>query len=245
MINKFLHAITNRKALSTDPMFASDTNFAPALLDPQASAMRTALCLDYTGSDYYLRVYASVMNAFPDIQGQLNDFATTYAVTDFLPAGVFMDGARFVNNTTLQGRYLDLQPITLPVGLTYTIAFVSPGSCSIKQEETGIIVAASCRAMTDVRETVLHVDWPLGIPFYGPLSLDQAWVNDCTICIQTCPSGFPYRAALDALLRNSYFVTLLQNKGMMQAFRTTADVREQLAIALLLIAVSNPSVYVQ
>jgi hypothetical protein len=244
MINSFLHAVTNQAELPGD-IFTSDPNFVPASLPAAAIMLRHKLCLDYTGSDYYLRTYAATVDAFPDILEQLNDPVRSYEVSDFLPAGVWTDGARFMNDGNLRGGYLDLIPASLPIGLTYTITYVSDNSCSILQEETGISVAAMVTTAEDPINRVIYIDWPGGLPFAGPMLLDQDWAEGSVIRIQTAPGMFPFQEVVAIANNDPYFNLLLQSSGLVTAYQTTADPREQVAIILLLIALSNPAAYPQ
>ena len=245
MINKFLHALTNRKTLSADPMFVSDPKFQPATLSAGDLALRKALCLDNTGTDYYLRAYASVLNLFPDLGDILSDTNRSYDVSDFLPLGVQSTGGRLVSNATSSGVYLDLKPITMPVPMIYNIDYDSPGQAVLSQPDIGAATNASVLATTDVNGTVLQMTWPDYWPFRGPVALAQAWTPGTRVQFIVEPSRFPYTAAVRAVTGISYFQHLLMSYQLATTFQNTPDVKEQLALILAVLAVSNASVYPQ
>jgi hypothetical protein len=134
MINKFLHSLTNRRIISDDPMFASDPTFVPANLSADDLKLRSILCLDYTTSDYYLKNYVALADIYPDILSVLNDTVTSYQTKDFLPRGVRMQGATLLSNPGVSGFYSDLRPLSLPIGLSYSIDFVAPVVCQINRD---------------------------------------------------------------------------------------------------------------
>jgi hypothetical protein len=243
MINKFLHALTNRKTLSTGLLFASDPGFVPMSLSPSAADLRTVLGLDNLTTDYYLHVYAALIEAYPDIKRELNDPVTTYSVYDFLPRGVVSNGAKLLSNGASSGVFTDPIITALPVPLTYIITFVSETLCQIQQIETGTVLQAPCQLSADPQNTWLRIAWPSGVPFLGVLSLTQPWVSGAVIKLKTTPSHFPYAATVAALLNNPYFSQILQTYQLSDTFQNTIDAQDQLALALAVIAASNLSVY--
>jgi hypothetical protein len=189
------------------------------------------------------------MDTYPDILSALNDKVISYSVKDFLPRGVRIQGATLFSNPGTSGFFSDLRPLSMPVGLSYTIDLPSVSNtinnsmCTIKQVETGIVRQASCILSTDPNDTLLRIDWPDGIPFQGPMRLTQPWVSGAHIYIQTEPSRFPYYAAVQGVRQQPYLSQLLSNYGVLEAFKNTQDSRDQLAIVLLVVALSNPAVY--
>ena len=245
MINKFLHAITNRAAISADPMFVSDPRFQPAALSTGDLAMRAALQLNNTSTDYYLRAYASVMSLFPDLEAIIADDNRSYEPSDFLPAGVRSTGGSLLSNQTSSGSYLDLKPVTMPVPMTYVISYESPGTAKLTQPDIGNQLSTSVIVMTDVNGAIMQVQWPEYWPFRGPVALSQAWAPGAQVTFVVEPSRFPYTAAVRALAAIPYFQQLLVTYQLATTYQNTPDVKEKLALALAVIAVSNPAVYPQ
>jgi len=225
-------------------MFASDPTFVPANLSADDLKLRSILCLDYTTSDYYLKNYVALADIYPDILSVLNDTVTSYQTKDFLPRGVRMQGATLLSNPGVSGFYSDLRPLSLPIGLSYSIDFVAPVVCQITQIETGITLQAGCISSSDPNDILLRIDWPDGVPFQGPLRLTQPWVSGAHVYIQTEPSRFPYADAVNKLQQQPRLSQLLMTYGVLEAFKNTYDPMDKLVIALLVIALSNPSVYV-
>lgn len=244
MINKLLHAWTNRKVISSDPMFAGDPTFVPIVLSPEAQKLRSILQLDYVGSDYYLKYYLAAIEAFPALKELTNDRVTTYSVKDFLPFTPTLEGADFVSNTGVCGIFTDLKPTSVPVTLTYTLDYVNDRLCRIVGVETGVTVVAACNAASDVNDVFLNVAWPPGIPFSGPLKLTQAWVSGARVVIRVEPSRFPVSNLISQLQTNFYFIQLLGNFQAMGDFKNALDLRERLAIALVVLALSHPVTYI-
>src|ERR1017187_6950970 len=157
MINQFLHALTNRKTISTDPMFVSDPTFTPATLTPEAQQLRTALCLDILTTDYYIKAYAAVLNIFPEIEAILADYNRSYVLSDFLPAGVQSTGGRLISNPTHSRAYLDLRPTVLPAPLTYIVDYESAGQVKLTQPDIGNVTHALVSVSTDPFESVMQI----------------------------------------------------------------------------------------
>ena len=245
MINKFLHALTNRKQLSADPMFVSDPKFLPATLSAGDIALRNALQLNNTGTDYYMRAYAAVLNLFPDLGAIIADDNCSYIPADFLPNGVQSTGGSLVSNQTSSGSYLDLKPVTMPVPMTYVINYESAGTAQLTQPDIGNQLSVSVNVMADANGTILRVQWPEYWPFRGPITLSQAWAPGAQVTFVVEPSRFPYTAAVRALQAIPYFQQLLTNYQLATIFQNTPDVKEKLALVLAAIAISNPAVYPQ
>ena len=243
MLNKFLHAITNRSVISDNPLFVSDPNFLPATLPDGALQMRAALCLDNTTTDYYLKAYAAVMNIFPDIDDTLADPNRSYDVKDFYPEGVNSDGGRLLSSPGQSGYYLDIKPTSLPVPMTYIISYVAAGFCKLTQVETNQTIQSPIIAAADSVRTTLQVNWPAGWPFQGGIELFQTWQAGAQVVFTVEPSRFPYTAAVKALSAIPYFQNLLVQFNLAEIFQNTPSVKEQLALGLAVVASSNPAAF--
>lgn len=244
MINRFLHALTNLKTLSINPIFSSDPNFIPVVLKPDEISMRQILQVTDQVDEYYLKRYVAVMASFPDLEDQLYDDVVTYDMKELRPRGITIDGGVFLHNRGYS-RYLDFQVSQLPVPLTYVVEFVDGQTCRITQVETGSVVAVPCTVVSDPYGTILRISWPDGYPFIGALKTSQAWEDGCSITLHVEPTQFPYSDMVSKLQSNSAFVSLLHAQGLMAAFQNNEDDIEKLAVALLVIARSNPNVYAQ
>ncbi len=101
MQNKILHALSNRQGPFASEIFSRLTDFVPIHLNAEAVNLRRKLFLDVTDTDYYLKIYLSLLYSFPDISRQLNDRITTYCIEDFNPRGVEISGGELCSAPSL------------------------------------------------------------------------------------------------------------------------------------------------
>lgn len=244
MINRFLHALRNRKGAFNEAMFAEDPNFVPAALSREANHLRQMLYLHVTSTDYYLKAFASAVAAYPDIELLLDDKVTSYRMSDMPPRGVEISGADFLSKQNLVGFFTDQASQTLPVGLTYLISYFEPGWITIRCVETGIIRRTTCLLTGSAPTQTMRVEWPDEFPFEGPLSLKQHWVPGSSIEILVEPSKFPYEALVARITGNAYLMRLLINAQLVDEFLSFPDYQRKIAIAATVLAMDNPSAYV-
>jgi len=245
MLNKFLHALTNRTSLSDNPLFVPDPTFIPANLPTAAIQLRQALGLDKFNTDYYLKASAAVLNLFPDIAATLQDSNTSYDVKDFCPNGVQSLGGNLVSNGLLNNSYTDIKPTALPAPLTYNIIYGGPGTVQLQQVETGGQTVTNVIVSHDSVGTLLQISWPADWPFTGAVRANQTWQAGAQITFIVEPSRFPYSAAVRAMQASAYFQSLLMKYNMQSVFQNAVDVKKKMALGLAVIAVANPAVYPQ
>lgn len=243
MKNKLLHALSNRKGPFGHALLPGDPMFAPATFSADEDDFRKKLFLDVTDTPYYLMAYVALLHAFPDLERKLTDFSITYRPEYFFPRGVSIDGADMVSSPNASGLFTDPVSTSLPVNLTYTIARIAPSRVLISAKENGTSVTASCTVAMEDPNMILHVDWPEGIPFSGPLRLKQTWAEGTTVTITVMPSRFPYKLLVTKIARHKHLSQLLLDYQMIDTFNGSVDYMERLAIVLTMLALSNPAVY--
>lgn len=244
MINKLLRALSNRNQPFMTPAFAvSDPAFAPAILPVDLKSLRALMLLDVTTTDYYLKAYLAALNAYPDIQALANDPVVSYRMENFPPRGVSISGGDLFSSLDDPGAYLDNEAPTLPVALTYVIDYNSPAVVKISALETGKTSFPPFTLSGSPTPRTLRVHWPPGIPFTGLITLDQDWVEGARIEIQVTPSRFPFELITQRIRGNSWLVNTLAQHQAVDEYVATQDSQRKVALACLMIALSNPSVY--
>lgn len=242
MINRFLHALTNRKILSTSPVFLRDPDFSPAELSQNALRLREVLGLN-AETDYYIAAYAAMIESHPDLKDVLSDPATSYSIYDFLPRGVVSTGATLVSNGDVSGVFADPTPTTLPLVLNYRISFLAAAVCEILKVESKETLTVNCQVVADDQNTWLRIDWPSSVPFTGLLRMTQPWVAGAIVNLEVSPGQFPFSLMVSQIKQNPYFSTLLQQFQAQETFHNTANPQDQLVLALAVIARGNPAAY--
>lgn len=243
MINRTLHALTNRTGPFNTPGFMGDSNFHPKKVTTEERSLRRKLFLDLTDTDFYVRKHLALIDSFPELGRQLQDEFKTYRIQDFLPRGISMFGGRFVSTQSIQGRFTDVKPTELPVGLTYFVGHNDNNSVVGTCKETGIRVTMSCVITQVGDETWLRPGWVPSMPFEGPMSTTQTWEQGSQIEIHVEPSSFPYQLMIDRLKGDPYLMTVLIQFSMVDEYVGAQDPAEKLAIALSCLALNNTSVY--
>lgn len=241
MINKILHAVSNR-ALFYTPLFVPQPGFLAAVLSSDAQNLRTALLLNVLNTDYYLKIYLGLLEAYPDLKAQFNDWHTSYEVTDFLPRGVLVDGGDFLSAPNIAGTFTDPPNTTLPVNLTYLIDYQSANLCNVTLVEQGNSQLVSYQLFGKAPEQILSLDWPDTLPFVGQIKLTQNWTLNSRVQIFVEPSQFPYDLILASAERWPYLNTLLVSYGMNDAYAYSVETTEKLAIIITLLGLSNPAI---
>ena len=244
MINRFIHALRNRKGGFNEPMFVEDPRFTPAVLSREANHLRQMLYLHVPSTDYYLKAYASAVEAYPDIELLLEDGIKSYRMSDMPPRGVEIAGADFLSKQNLVGFFTDRAIASLPVGMNYTIAYFEPGWVTLRCVETGILRRVACLLTGSAPNQTMRIEWPDEFPFEGPVSLKQNWVPGSMIEIIVEPSKFPYEALVARLTGNAYLMRLLINAQLVDEFLSFPDYQRKIAIATTVLAMDNPSAYV-
>lgn len=243
MKNKILHALSNRQGPFNNPIFGQSVDFVPCDYTPEIETLRKKLFLDVTHSDYYLKVYLSVLETYQDLKRQFNEGRTTYRVSGFSPIGVKIEGAQLASIPNMVGTFTDDPPKALPISLTYFLEYVNSTFLRLRTQETGLVRAASYTTFDHGDRVLLKVNWPLEFPFAGPLFLDQAWQPNSQITIQVEPSNFPFQLLVDRLRGEPALTALLRDANLLGQFNGSFEPTEKIALALTTLGLSNTSVY--
>lgn len=244
MINRLLHALSNRTGDFHDSMFASDPTFVPATLPADDLHVRKLMLLHKTDTDYYLKAYLAAVEAYPDIKGLAEDPVTSYQMSDFPPRGVELSGGEFLSKENSVGYYTDTAPADLPVNLTYWVSYFNNSLVTIVGRENGLVRRVPYVLSGDAPFQTLRVEWPESeVPFKGPLSLTQAWVEGARVDITVSPSKFPYAVLVARLQGNAYLMNLLIRNQLVDEFLAVPDDQRKTAIACVVLARANPSAY--
>lgn len=224
-------------------MFNADPNFVSKEVPLDEQRLRTLLCLDQHDTDYYLRVYVSLLAAFPDIMNNIDDSGCTYSIVDFPPRGVTMDGGELMSQKGAFGYFTDLSPADIPVNLTYEVRYASETYVRIVEVELGGLQTIPVMITGTNPNKVLQVEWPEFTPFTGPIRLNQTWGAGAKVTIHVQPSGFPFTKVARKIAGDSHLMHLLANAKLVDEFTETQDHQRRVAIALMLLARENTAVY--
>jgi len=239
MINKILHALSNRKKFQ-EYTFRPDPGFSPALLSDEDLELRQLLFLDVSDVDYYLKIYLGLLHAYPDVEANFQDDVRTYDVEDFGIQVVKIEGGDFLSAVSA-GFYTDPVANDLPVRLRYQIRYDLPEYVQLSNRESQIIRRVRYGLSSDRK--IMHVDWPDDFPFDGPLKIASPWASGSAINIQVEPRHFPYEVMVQRLSNNVYLMRLISEAGLVDEYINTRDDQRRVAIALAVVAANNPSVY--
>lgn len=242
MRNKILHALSNRPGPFPNRLLGHQPEFQPARFSGAMNQLRDKLLLN-AATDYYLMRYLCLLEAFPEIKQELADTVVTYRVWDFLPRGVEMDGAELLSASNVSGRYVEPEANPLPINLNYIIDYASDVYARITALESGLVRIAGVIVSGFSPQQWMRVEWPAEIPFTGPLLLQQPWVTGAQIRISVEPHRFPYDQMVERIKSDDQLNNLLVQHNLAGVFHAGVDPLEQLAIALLVVAQGNPSVY--
>jgi hypothetical protein len=242
MINKFIHALSNRMELFNTPSFVADPGFSPFQPDPMETAMRQALLLDRIDTDYYLHGYVACLEAFPDMRDLLEDDLVTYDSFQFRPAGVDISGGEFLSVPGAVGYYTDEEPLTLPVAQRYDLDYFDSTMLRISLRESGHSQLVGYTISGPVERPVLRPDWS-PYPFVGPVEAWQEWKSMARISIEVTPSRFPYHLVAARMERDPWCSKLMIDRGFVDEFHAVPDPQRKVALACVALALNHPSIY--
>ncbi len=241
MINRLLHALSNRSVFST-PAFIPDPAFIPAQFNADTLALRQALLLDVDTTDYYLQVYLGLLEAYPDLKNLFQDFQTSYRLPEFLPRGVQIDGADLLSTPAIGGRFTDPPNERLPLALTWRLDCQDHNTCQISAVETSQVWLTDYQLVNMPSGQLLQLNWPAGVPFAGVLRLNQPWVLGSRIQILVSPSQFPYAVLVQRVRQVPSLSALLSRFNLTSAFAGSFEATEQLALILTALGLDNPAI---
>src|SRR5665213_3084412 len=132
MNNRILHLISNRTGPFLEALFGSDSSFVPSVVPAAEIAFRQQMFLDRTETDYYLKIYLAVLNAYPDWKQQFGEaLQESYRPEDLMPKGVYISGGDLLSFAGDPGVFIDPPLNALPVELKYHISYVRNDLCNI------------------------------------------------------------------------------------------------------------------
>ena len=232
MIDKILHAITNR-ANFPSAGFMSVSGFAPATPSPAAAAVMQLLHLSDTQNDYYVQGALAAVDAFPEIREAFREGDRSYAVQEFQrPQDIFTGVSPAAD---LNGPFmLHRRPDTFPVDFAIPLTYLDPSTLQAGLDGTQISLPCSIGA------GVIFPEWPLDSGISGGLALvGQNWGSSFQGNIQHMPTGFPYQAAVRALDANIDKNELLLHAGLIEHYTFARDAVEKFATVLLALGTAN------
>jgi len=240
MNNLILHLISNRQGPFNTALFSQGPWFIPQVVSTPEQTLRSLLFLDKTNTDYYLKIYLAVLNAYPDWKRQFGDnLQESYAIEELMPKGVYMEGGELPGYSGGPGLFMDQLVHTLPVELHYRITYLGDNLCKIAGLETGVQFNATLNTTGDDPNKILRIVWPDAVPFVGPLQLKQPWLLGATVDIFVQPANFPFGTLTQNIRGNVYLQSLLTNYDISAAFNESKDPMEQTAMALTVLGLTN------
>jgi hypothetical protein len=232
MIDKILHAITNRRDFSS-PHLRAVSSFVPVTPSPAASAVMAALHLDDATSDYYVHAALATIDAYPDIREGFQEGDRSYRLRDFQrPVDTFL-GVEPIADT--QGPFnLRRRPAVFPVDFTLPLSYLDFSHLGVRID--GQFHAVACSSGSDA----LYPEWPEELGISGGLRLvGQSWGSAFQGSITHMPPHFPYAAVAALLEALPAKNELLLNAGLIEHYAAVRAPSARLATVLLALGLSN------
>lgn len=240
MNNLILHLLSNRPGPFVTPLFSQDQSFVPTIIPPAEQTLRSLLFLDKTETDYYLKIYLAILNAYPDWKQQFgSNLDESYAVEELMPGGVYIQGGDLLGYQDGPGLFVDPPSNSLPVELHYRISYLGDNLCQITGTESGIQYQVTLNAVGTDPNKIIRITWPSTVPLTGPLQLSQSWTLGSVVDIFVQPSNFPFTQLVSNLRGNAYLQSLLETYGITAEFNEDMDPVEQTAMALTVLGLTT------
>lgn len=231
MIDKILHAVTNRSDFSSSGL-RSVSGFTPITPAPAAETVMRLLCLDYSTNDYYVQGALAAIDAFPAIREAFREGDRSYALSEFQRPPDTFTGV--TPRSGAQGPWeLHHPPKVFPVTFEAQLSFLDSNQMGVSWDGASFPVPCS------VSDNTIFPDWPEDLGVVGALELLQAWGPGFRGTLSHVPTSFPYRAAVELLDLNTDKNELLLHAGLIEHYSFAADALEKFATVLLAVGVSN------
>ena len=235
MHNKFLHALTNRNFF-LHPGFRGMDDFVPSV-DATADRVRDLLGLNDTEHDYYIVGLLQAVAAFPHIRSQLDDPHVTYDLLDYRPPVAGVSGASLLGDVNGPPA-ITIIPAAFPTGFEVTLVWRTTTSFTMTAEGLDSILK-----VRHSNGTVFPEWGACGIRGRLVLADGNAWADGCEVIISHTPVTYPYRLAVQAVSGSPHALSIIDSAGCMEAFYSSQDDVEKMAVVALALASLNKAVY--
>jgi len=236
--NELAHALTNFKTFPGNTIVA-DSSFSPIEQSTAWSTLRSAFFLDNEETDAYIHIALSLIFAHPNVvdaypNNQLEFTIHRPAETVSMEDGEFVTVGDRIGGISKCGVF--------PIPSEYSIRYINNESVEISTE-TGSKFRTKARDFDYPKGgSVLAIDWPEQVPFYGPLRSFDKWHPASKISISYKPVSMDYKKWTEYVELKSDPSEILIPSGLSEEYVSSQSYTEKLSIMLLALAKSNKSI---
>ncbi len=234
MINRTLHAITNRAQGFNTTTLIADPGFRAALETEVTRRLRAMLGLDITRDDYHVFAVLAAVASCPDIDESFQDPVRSYALGDYAPPAPRYSGGLAVPDAK-GAPQCQLLPQDTPVPDRFTLTYVDQDFGAVQYGSSRVIVPVA------VLDNLVYPRWPLSLGFSG--GVQMTWGAGAQFTAQAYPFRFPYEVLAETLHQAPEKNALLEAHGLLDHFYLAPTAVKKVALVALALGLSNPAVY--
>jgi hypothetical protein len=232
MINRTLHAITNRAMFNSDTLL--DSSYSPHGETTASRQLRSLLGLDRTQDDYHVFAVLAAIEAYPDIVAAFEDPIRSYETSDYSPpAPVFSGGAPISDANGVYRCQLVVTEAPVPASFTFTWIDARFGALRYGNRREVLPVS--------VMSSFVYPEWPEQLGFSG--GIDTTWASGAVFQVDAYPARFPYEVMAANLQNADCKNGFLLQHGLLDHFHFASTSMEKVAVTALALGLSNPVVY--
>lgn len=238
ILNELAHALTNFSEFPGNTIVA-DSKFQPVEQNTAWYALREAFFLDTEEDDVYINIALSLMFAHPNVIDVYDNAKLEFGL--HRPSEtVKMNYGEFV---TIGNRIGGISKCgVFPLPRKYTISYKHDDAIEISMD-TGASFVTKARSFAYPKGgSVLAVDWPDRVPFYGPIRSFDTWSPSSKLVIDYRPVSMDYKKWLEYVEIKSDISEILIPSGFSEEYLSSQSDCEKLSIMLLALAKSNKSI---
>lgn len=238
IINELAHALTNFGEFPGNTIVA-DSKFQPVEQETSWYALREAFFLDTTADDVHIHIALSLMFAHPNVidaydNSQLEFGLHRPAETVKMSEGEFVTIGNRIGGISKCGVF--------PIPKKYTIKYKTDESIEISMDTGASFITKSRSFSYPKGGSVLAVDWPDRVPFYGPIRSFDGWTQSSAITVDYRPVSMDYKKWIEYVEMKSDVSEILIPSGFSEEYVSSQSDCEKLSIMLLALAKSNKSI---
>lgn len=234
MINRTLHAITNRAGGFMTASLRAEPAFHPSTETPTTQRLRALLGVDRTEDDYHVFAILTAIEACPDIRAAFRDPVRSYAPHDYRPANPVYSGGTPVADAAGDPQ-CRLKANETPVPTGFFLQFTDPGCGTVRYGRRTTVVPVT------ISEGRVYPQWPEFMGFSG--GVQMSWEPGAVFSARARPVRFPYGVLAAALRADDAKNELLERHLLTAQFHRAPDEVRQVAVAALALGLSNSAVY--
>lgn len=233
MINRTLHAITNRAGGFNTRALPLVSEFRPSEETQASAQLRALLGLDRKQDDYHVFAALAAVESHPEIQTAFQDEVCTYQINDYInPTPRF---SHALVDDALGVPRCALRPTEAPVPASFSLGYVDTGF--------GVLTYGARREIipVDVVAPIVYPRWPAALGFNGGINI--TWEAGATFTGHAYPVNFPYDVMALRLREADCKNEFLLRHDLLNQFHQAPNAVKQVALTLLALGLSNPAAY--